>query len=349
MSSRENYQFTEEEKNILSFDENEFADDIFEDLPTEHAPAKKKFSFHMIFFAIAGLILIFAVARLLIWNRGEASEYDPTEDTSEFDTEPLDYIQPLSDTQLAGKPDDGVNTILCLGNSTFADGGKDNPLATSLANAMDATILNASFADSYQSQKNATFDISVPQDGISLYEVTKALMTGDFTNVDKAAAYISEDAQKKAAAIKEYDVASADMVIIMYDISDYIDHRPAMDPNDENNLLTYCGALNASINLIQEKYPYMRIVVVSTPASGKTIDNYYVDGNIHDLGNGTLVDYMGHEVNVAISNGVSFIDTFFGVINVDNRNQYIKDDYHLNWEGAKAVSERIAKLVPLTQ
>jgi len=345
------YTFTDMAKEEVVFDEDEFADDIFDALDNEDGPkhGRKKWNIHIIFFILAACVLLFAVVRLVIWNMGEDSGYDPTADTSEFDTEPLDYIQPLNSTQLADKPIDDKTTILCLGNSTFADNGSENPFACALAETMDATVLNAGFADSFQSQKNAEYTVSYPEDGISLYQVTKALTTGDFSIVDEAAAAVSPAAVVKAEEIKEFDMSSVDMILIMYDISDYIEKRPAYDPGNPDNLLTYCGTLSSSIKLIQEKYPYIRIVVLSTPACGKTVDDYYVDGNIHDLGNGTLTDYMGHEVNVAVTNGVSYIDTFFGVINVENRDQYLYDDYHINEAGGKALAERVAKLIVLNE
>lgn len=333
-----------------TFDEDEFDDSLFNDIDTDKhiKHGKKKWNFHILFFVVIAALFLFAIVRLLIWNIGKSSGYDPNEDTSEFDTEPLDYIQPLNKEQLNGKPEDGVTTIFCLGNSPFSDNGADNTLTASIADAMDAVTVNVSFADSFMSQKNASYDDSYPADGISLYEVTKALTSGDFSTVERAAAAISEEASAQAEYMKTLDLSTADMVVIMYDLSDYIDHRPVMDPNDPNNLLTCNGCLNASVAMIQEKYPYIRIVVLSTPACGKTIDNFYVDGDVQDLGNGTLTDYLANAANVAISNGVSFIDTYFGVITTQNRDQYLIDDYHLNEAGSKAIAARLKKLISIS-
>ena len=66
-----------------------------------------------------------------------------------------------------------------------------------------------------------------------------------------------------------------------------------------------------------------------------------------DLANGTLNDYLGSEVATCATCGVSFIDLYFGVINVDTRDKYLVDDYHINEAGAKAVAERFDKLIKL--
>ena len=351
---------------LKEFDENEFDDALFEqfnsdkkEIPEEESEenneettdGKKKWNGHIIFFIIVGCVLLFALARIIIWNfSGEDSGYDPTEDTSEFDTEPLDYIQPLNSTQLEGKPDDGVTTIFCFGNSPFADNAENNLLAQAISQRYNANVINASFADSFQSVKYPTFDEEVfSKDGLSLYHIINALVNGDFSMVDAAAARSSEEIQAKVKYLKTVDLSTADMIVIMYDLMDYVDHRPVVDPNDSTNLLTFTGSLQASVKMIQEKYPYIRIVALSIPACGKTIDNYYVDGDIHDLGNGTLSDYLGHEANAATACGISFIDTYFGVINVDNRDQYLVDDYHLNEAGCNAIADRISKLIVLNE
>lgn len=340
-------------KHTRGFDENEFDDELFEQFNEEKKDeqmlaGRKKISGHAIFFAVVGCLLLFAVIRLAIWNIGEDSGYDPTEDTSEFDTEALDYIQPLNSTQLANKPDDGETTIFCFGNSTFADNGDNNGLARAIGERYDANVINASFADSYQSMKYTIYnEDEFPEDGLSLYHVTNALVYGDFSMLDTAAARVSEEAVAKVDYLKTVDLSTADMIVIMYDIMDYVDHRPVVDLNDPTNLLTFTGSLQASVNMIQKNFPYIRIVVVSIPACGKTIDDFYVDGDLHDLGNGTLSDYLGHEANTAISCGISFIDSYFGVINVDNRDQYLVDDYHLNEDGCNAIADRIKKLIIL--
>ena len=337
---------------VKDFDENEFDDALFEqfneDRRDEETSEKKKYNAHFIFFAIVGILFVFAIVRLLVWNRGVDSGYDPTEDTSEFDTEPLDYIQPLSNVQLEGKPDDGVTTIFCFGNSPFSDNGSDNALARAIGERYNATVVNVSFPDSFQSVKHSNFNADeYPADGISLYPVVNALVTGDFSQVDAAAAKLDDQTKQQAAYLKTVDLASADMIVIMYDIMDYVDHRPSLDLLDETTPLTVNGSLQSSVKLIQEKYPYIRIVVVSTPACGKTIDDYYVDGDIHDLGNGTLSDYVSFASMTATSCGISFVDTYYGSITVDNRDQYLVNDYHLNEEGCNVIADRIAKLIIL--
>ncbi|MFI3213240.1 MAG: hypothetical protein R3Y24_07845 [Eubacteriales bacterium] len=303
---------------------------------------KKKVNKHLIFFLVILFLFIVAIIRLFIWNKGVASGYDPNDITTEFDTEALDYIQPLTASQLEGHEDDGVTTILALGNSPFRE---NTYLIDALSESMDATIYNGSFANSFQSMKNSTYSSDYANDGVSLYEVVSAITSNDYTTVNEAASIMGGDAPATANMLQEIDFATIDMITIMYDLSDYIDLRPVYDPGDDTNLVTYSGALKASIQLIQKAYPYIRIVVMSMPSCGKTVDGFYVDGDIYDLGNGTLTDYLLYEIDACSSTGVSIIDLYYGVIHVDNRDNYLYDDYFINEDGAKLIAERFATVI----
>ena len=301
---------------------------------------KKSINFHLIFFIVILALFLFAIIKLWLWNKGEASGYDPNEDTSEFDVETMDYIQPLSSSRLEGHEDDGVTTLLCLGNSPFADNKGEGGLAQALAREVDGVAYDASFAGSFQSLKNEAYQADYPADGVSLYSLVKAFCSGDYSSLEQAAGALGSDAEDTVKLLKGLDFSPIDMIVIMYDLSDYIDHRPLYDPNNDSNLVTWSGSLNASLKLLDETYPHIRTVILSTPACGKTIDEFYVDGDIQNLGNGTIPDYLNYQMNVILSNGVSYIDNYYGVITVDNRDEYLVDDYHLNEKGIQAIASR---------
>lgn len=301
---------------------------------------KKSINFHLIFFIVILALFLFAIIKLWLWNKGEASGYDPNEDTSEFDVETMDYIQPLSSSRLEGHEDDGVTTLLCLGNSPFADNKGEGGLAQALAREVDGVAYDASFAGSFQSLKNEAYQADYPADGVSLYSLVKAFCSGDYSSLEQAAGALGSDAEDTVKLLKGLDFSTIDMIVIMYDLSDYIDHRPLYDPNNDSNLVTWSGSLNASLKLLDETYPHIRTVILSTPACGKTIDEFYVDGDIQNLGNGTIPDYLNYQMNVILSNGVSYIDNYYGVITVDNRDEYLVDDYHLNEKGIQAIASR---------
>ncbi len=303
---------------------------------------------HLALLAVILLMFLSAAIRLILWNIGEDSGYDPNADTSEFDTEPQDYIQPMDASLLEGHEDDGINTIVCLGNAPFSDERGSAGLAEKIGEKCDATVYNCAFPDSYLSMKYTEYTDSYPQDAMSLYLVTASLCGQDFTLMEHAAG-LAEDAQGTKEALdtlKSVDFSVVDMIVIMYDLSDYMDGRPVMDENNDINLITWNGALNASIRLIQQTYPHIRIVVLS-PAYGQ-----YTDGNgnpvnpdTEDLGNGTLPDYVLHEIDVAMANGVSILDNYYGSVTENQAEECLTEGYRLNEAGRERIAQRFAEKI----
>ena len=307
---------------------------------------------HLALLAVILLMFLIAAIRLIIWNIGEDSGYDPNADTSEFDTEPQDYIQPMDASLLEGHEDDGVTTIVTLGNAPFSDERGSTGLAEKIAQKCDATVYNCAFPDSYLSMKYEEYTDSYPQDALSLYLVTASFCGGDFTLMEHAAGLVEDTEGTQAAldTLKNVDFSTVDMIVIMYDLSDYMDDRPVMDENNDINLITWNGALNASIDLIQQTYPHIRIVVLS-PTYGQYTDENgnLINADTEDLGNGTLPDYVLHEIDVAMANGVSILDNYYGSVTENQAEECLTDGYHLNEAGRERIAQRFAEKIFLIQ
>ena len=300
----------------------------------------QQYNFHLIFFIVVISLFLFAIVKFLLWNKGEDSGYNPDEISTEFDVETMDHIQPMDTSRFEGIEDDGVTTILCLGNSPFSDNKTETGLAQTLAKKMNGVAYDGSFANTYQTMYNKTYQETYKPDGLSLYPIVSAICTGDFSLVEYVASTIGETEVETVNMLKNLDYSTVDMLVIMYDLSDYLDNRPLYSATDKNDLITWTGALNASLELIEETYPHIRTVVLSMPACGATIDGYYIDGDKMNLGNGTIPDYLNYEMNVILGNGVSYIDNYYGVITVENRDEYLVDGYHLNEKGIEAIADR---------
>ena len=296
--------------------------------------------FHIIFFVIVIVLFLFAIVKFILWNKGEDSGYDPNELTTEFDVETMDHIQPMDTSRFNGIEDDGITTILCLGNSPFADNKGENGLAQTIANKMGGIAYDGSFANTFQTMYHKTYQETYKPDGLSLYSITSAIASGDFSLVERVAATVGETEVETANMLKNLDYTKVDMLVIMYDLSDYLGNRPLYNQTDPNDVITWTGSLNASLELIERAYPHIRTVILSMPACGATVDGYYIDGDKLDLGNGTIPDYLNYEMNVVLANGVSYIDNYYGVITVENKDEYLVNEYHLNPKGIEAIANR---------
>lgn len=308
---------------------------------------KRSVNKHAVFFAVLGVILVIAIIRLIVWNIGKASGYDPDDVTDEFDIELLDYVQPLDPGVLKDREDDGVTTVLALGNDPFSDDRGDDGLAALMEEETGAVIYNCAFPGSTISMKNTEFEGTYPLDGVSLYLLTAALCNENFELMDAIVPQLdNETATEALATLKSVNMDAVDALVIFYDLQDYKDERIVYDENNKVNFNTVYGALNASVKLFQETYPYVRIFVLSpTYGTFTASDGSTVDADRDDLGNGMLTDYINWMLEVCRSDGVTFIDTYYGAVNMDNTD-CLTDGFHLNKKGRQRVAQRFADVFP---
>ena len=317
----------------------------------QKAPVKKEKQFrlniHLILLAVIALIVIFCAVKLYIWNKGVPSDYDPNRQTTDFDTEAMDYIIPLAPDKLEGREDDGVTTILCLGDDPFSLDQGPGGLAEQIAAKTGATVYNGSFTGTTMAVQFEDYNDGYILDAFAFVNVAKSLASGNFDLMRTAASYSFDQAfPQTVSTLESIDMNSLDMICIMYDGSDYINRRPCEDPNHPDNPQTYTGALRSGIQAIQEAWPHIRIVVMShTFCHNVNEEGNFENGDRVDLGNGTLSHYLQKELDTTSELGVSFIDNFYGSINEDNYLDYMTDYIHFNDAGRELLATRFAECI----
>lgn len=300
---------------------------------------------HIVILSVISIVFAVVVFKLYMWNKGVPSDYDPDALTDEFDIETLDVIFPLLSGSLEGHEDDGVTTILCLGNDPFSQyKGEKNGLAELIASKTGATVYNGSFTGSCITPANAAFDNNDWIDAFSMPYLANALCDGDFSNIKAVAEshYDEPDFISTIEMLEGLDMNTVDIICIMYDGRDYINKRGSDDPNSPYSIVAYSGALNYALTNIRETYPFIRIVVMSHTFC-LTPDGE--NGDKVDFGHGTLSHYLLKEIDVAEFNGVSIIDNFYGTINEDNYSDYMTDYIHFNDKGRELLAQRFVDCI----
>ena len=308
---------------------------------------KFKINWH---YLLIGAILIIAatsIIKLVIWNIGTKSDYDPNNLAEGFDIEPLDTIIPFSEKNLEGREDDGETYILCLGDNPLTDELGANGFTSLLAEKTKATVYNGGFPNSSIGAKFASYNEGYARDNFNLPYVAKSICSKDFSVLESAASFEEDTKYKQAVdTLKSIVYDKVDIIVIMYDAIDYIERIPSDNPNDPYELSTYTGGLRTAIESIQEAYPHIRLFVMSHTFAHSIDENgNFQNGGTADLGNGTLPHYLVKEVDVAISSGVSIIDNYYGTINEDNYIDYMTDYIHLNDAGREILADRLAEVI----
>lgn len=318
---------------------------------TTEKPVKKphiQISLHIIFLSAIVIVIGIIAFKLYKWNKGVPLEEDPDFQASDFDIEVLDSIIPLAPDKLEGHEDDGVTTILCLGNDPFALSRDEAfSLANQIAEKSGATVYNGSFWGTTISALYPTYNDGYWMDALSLSYLAKGICTRDFDDI-LTAAYCSYDPTfvPTVEMLQELDMNTVDIICIMYDGIDYIEKRPSDDPNDPYSIVAYTGALRTAIEQFQETYPFIRIVVMShTFCHSINDEGNFQNGDRIDLGNGTLSHYLQKELDVTSDCGVSWIDNFYGSVNEDNYLDYMTDYIHFNEAGLERLAERFVDCI----
>lgn len=314
---------------------------------SEKEPKGFRLNLHIILLSIITIILIVCAYKLYKWDKGKPSDYDPNFQTTAFDIEALDTIIPIAPDKLEGHEDDGVTTILCLGNDPFSLNKGENGLAEQIAAQTGATVYNGSFTGSSIGARYVSYNDGAWMDAFCLPYLTDALCNRDFSVLmDGAYRSYDPDFVPTAEMLESLDMSKLDIICIMYDGIDYINQIPSDDPNDPHSIIAYTGALRTAIESLQETYPFIRIVVMShTFCFSIDADGNFQNGDRADLGHGTLSHYLRKELDVTSDCGVSLIDNFYGSINEDNYLDYMTDYIHYNDEGRRLLAARFKECI----
>ncbi|MCL2050994.1 MAG: hypothetical protein FWG91_04630 [Lachnospiraceae bacterium] len=305
---------------------------------------KLKINYHLLI--LAAIVLIFAVGFfiLLRWNKGVDSDFDPDFFTTEFDVEALDFIM-FEDKELAlGREDDGELHILCLGNNPFTDEMGENGLAALIAKETGGITYNGAFPNTKIVCKTNPI---LAEEFFSLYYVTMALVNGNFSYLAEAASNTPDRRFKEAVnTLANVDMQKIDVLVIMYDTTDYNELSAAHNPNDDHDLNAFTGSLRVSMEHIKQFFPHIRVVFMShSYAQHLALDGSLHNGIVTDLGNGTVTHYLIMGYNIATSVGFTFIDNFFGTINEENYHDYMIDHMRYNDAGRLLLARRVAEII----
>lgn len=309
---------------------------------------KKDVIAHIAIIAVILVILIVSVYKLVKWNQGDPNA-GATETDENFDVEAEDYITAINTDLL--KKDDGKTTIVFLGDDVLADyTGKDGvpeQVAGLLGADKSPVVYNGAFSGTTASTANSIWEDAHPEDAFSLYWVTKSITLKDYTLLNNVVDKVNADYKDTIKTLEGIDWDTVDVITIMYGSNDYLNAKQITDPADPVNTVAYTGALNASIALIKEAYPHIRIVVMAPTYCEVEQDGKLTGCDKVDTGYGILADYMVAAKAIAVESNVTFLDNYYGVdINEDTSDKYLESNrIHPNADGRKLVAQRLVDLL----
>ncbi len=301
---------------------------------------------HFIVLGLIVAVIAFVVIKLSIWNKGFKIDTSDV-DASEFEVEIEDQIFVLTSDKLEGHEDDGEENILVLGNDAVTYDSSEDGICAQIAAKTGANVVNAGFPASNIALKNAEYQDDYSMDRFSFYNVAKSISEGNFDDMlTTAQTYEDYAYTRNTSALKDLDFNKIDTLVVYYDATDYINLRPGRNPSNADDPMTYMGALSSGIKMIQEKYPFIRIVCMSfTFCYAYDKDGSLKNGDMVDFGNGRLTTYRQHMIDVCGDRGVSFIDNYYGTIDEGNSSDYLLDNIHVNKAGNEHIAAHFAEAI----
>ncbi|MCM1541479.1 MAG: SGNH/GDSL hydrolase family protein [Blautia sp.] len=268
----------------------------------------------------------------------------------------LDGILPLMDAdghRLETNYDDGL-TIVAFGNSPFADDrDSDDNLVNMIREMTGATVYNCSVSGSYlASQSSLINGEDSPMDVYTFYWLSllttshrDAILRSYNMARENLGDNVPPDADEVVNTLSTLDFNTVDVVVVMYDATDYLQGHQMYNDLNRTDIEQFTGNLEAGIEIFQNNYPHIRIIVLSPPyAFSDQLDEHgdYISSDIARYGWDVLSTYVIKEFDSCAWRSVTFVDNLYGTITEDNARKYLVDNLHLNTAGRQEIAKRFA-------
>lgn len=323
------------------------ADEEEEEYPEER-PSRKKIPSYVLHLGFILLLLIIGgIVFWRIWNYGNLKNLDDYQ--GNYDAEVLDYYMPLLTEEDPAVASDGELNIVAFGNAPFADDrDSEDGLLNMISKMTGADIYNCSVGDSYLAAEGPTLSADIaPMDAFNFYWLTTAccLRNNDFVYQDifeSLGDQMPEDGLEAYRTLMDIDFEKIDVVVLMYDASDYLDGRNMYSDENDTDIQCFTGNMCAGIDLLQATFPHIRIIVMSpTYAFAVKENGEYVSSDQYVYNDqDVLSTYMIKQFQYSYDRAVTFVDNLYGTIHEDIADEYLTDNLHLNVEGRRLVAER---------
>lgn len=309
-----------------------------------------KINWHIVLLVVLLLSVIIIIYSIRNWGETiDLSELFPEDNTpdQEVEVEVLDNILPNMNSEGSAAAADGVTNIVLFGNGAFSeDYGTIDNVGNLIAEMSNANVYNCAVPGSHLAATNVTFSAdSDAMDAFNFYWLTTLAAVDNISPCEQALedapGSLPAEAQTVFDLLMEIDFSTIDVIGIMYDATDYLEGRPVFNPENHTDIQTYYGNLTAGLDLLQNTYPHIRIIVMS-PTYAYAIDSEgnYVESDIYVYNEFPLSTYSQMLEQSASNAGVSFVDNLYGTVNLYNANDYLIDNVKLNKDGKQKLAER---------
>lgn len=231
--------------------------------------------------------------------------------------------------------------LVFLGDSIFDNNRDGTGIPYLTAVQCEADVFNLAIGGTSASVgKNEETDLD-KWNSISFCGVVNAMMGNISTDIFEGTR------AKELLDNENIDFSQTDYFIVEFGTNDFFQGTLRADLDNMFDLRTYGGALRWGVYHLMEIAPDATIILCSPCYAQFYKDGYLVgDGNMTDLGFGTLFDYKGTCNYVANELGCIFFNAYQD-LGVDGYtiDQYTEDGLHFSAEGRQLYADALAKII----
>jgi len=238
-----------------------------------------------------------------------------------------------------------VVPYVILGDSVYGECRDETSIPALLSGKLGGVVYNGGLGGTRAGRVDMRLANTL--ESLSMHALSRSIVSGDFG--------VQQTVRNRAAAtgyfestideLERIDFEQVEILFIGHGVNDYHSGTIIYDEEDSCNPYSFTGTLCSTIEVLREKFPRMRIILL-TPTY--TWYPYQEEPELtceeYNLGGGILEEYVNAEIQLAESMGVEVIDLYHDLYPHEQWSDwqiYTRDGLHPNAEGNKLIAERI--------
>lgn len=247
----------------------------------------------------------------------------------------------------AGEKEETSVRIVMMGDSVLGECRDETSVVSRLSALLGENIFNGALGGTGMSHLDREKRLASINESLSMVSFSKSIASEDFSVQQTAriresmSFYFNETIDELA----KIDFDTVDILIIEHGVNDYHAGIPIYNEEDPYDSYTFTGAIRSTVELIREKYPDMRIILITpTYTWYPNHDSPEMTCEEYNLGGGVLEEYVNAEIALAESLGVEVIDNYHDLYSHDEWSdweRYTNDGLHPNEAGRELIAQKL--------
>lgn len=237
--------------------------------------------------------------------------------------------------------------IVMLGDSALGECRDETSVSAQLSAMLGENVFNGAFGGTGMSHMDSERQLANVNECLSMVSLSRSIVSGDFgvqqsTRIRESMTFYFEET---IDALENIDFASVDILFLEHGVNDYHAGVPIRNEQDPYDTYTFTGAIRSTVEMLQEKYPDMRIILMTPTYTWYPYHELpHLTCEEYNLGGGVLEEYVNAELALAESLGVEVIDNYHELYPHEEWSDwelYTNDGLHPNEAGRELMAQKI--------